>query len=292
MQGFPWIETTNIQEVRSAVSSWRFAGERIALVPTMGYLHEGHLSLVRLARARARRVVVSIFVNPMQFGPSEDLSRYPRDLNRDRDLLAGVEGGIDLLFLPAAELIYPEPFQTAIEVSGVSEGLCGGSRPGHFRGVATVVAKLFNIVLPDVAVFGQKDAQQLAVIRTMARDLDFPVEIAGGPTVREADGLALSSRNTFLSAENRRQALVLSRTLFAARDLISAGQRDGETIRRFLRETLPAEPGVKLEYADAVDAESMAPLFRLRGSVLLAAAIFVGATRLIDNVRIDVPAES
>jgi pantoate--beta-alanine ligase len=282
-------ETGDIAEVRRIVAGWKREGEIVGLVPTMGFLHEGHLSLVRIARSKCGRVVVSIFVNPTQFGPNEDLSRYPRDLDRDRTLLDGIDGGVDLLFLPSAEVMYPEPFLSRIDVEGVSEGLCGASRPGHFRGVATVVAKLFNIVAPDVAVFGEKDAQQLAVIRTMVRDLDFPVEVVGGETVREEDGLALSSRNSYLSEVERRRALVLSRTLFATRGEILDGERDGERVRTGMAGRILAEEGVRLDYAEVVDATTFTPLERLAGKVRLLAAVWVGRTRLIDNVGVDLP---
>jgi pantoate--beta-alanine ligase len=286
MVAAPALETGSIAEVRRAVRGWKRAGEAVAFVPTMGYLHEGHASLVRIARERARRVVVSIFVNPMQFAPGEDLSRYPRDLDRDRGVLASVPGGVDLLFLPEARNVYPVPFFSAVEVSGVSEGLDGASRPGHFRGVATVVAKLFHMVEPDVAVFGRKDAQQLAVIRTMVRDLDFPIEIVPGETVREPDGLAMSSRNSYLSKDERTTALALSRALFAVRDRAAAGERNARLLRDDLAAALSDTDGVRLDYAEIVDGLTMRPKDSVEPETLARAAVFVGKTRLIDNVRI------
>lgn len=275
-------------QVRCAAA--RAEGARIALVPTMGFLHEGHLSLMREARRRAdaggRRglVVASIFVNPTQFGPSEDLSRYPRDL--EGDLAKCGEAGVDRVLAPAApELVFPPSHQTWVEVTGVSQGLCGASRPGHFRGVATVVAKLFNLTRPHVALFGAKDYQQLQVIRAMARDLSMDVEIVGMPIVREPDGLALSSRNAYLSKAERERALALSRALFAARDRASAGTRDAATLRSGIERDL-ALAADRIDYVEIVHPDTLAPVARAEpGSVALVAA-FVGKTRLIDNVTL------
>jgi pantoate--beta-alanine ligase len=254
----------------------------------MGALHEGHLSLVRLAKREgpAAFVVVSIFVNPLQFGPNEDLARYPRDEEKDTRLLE--REGVDLLYLPDPARFYPPDFSTAVEVSGASEGGEGARRPGHFRGVATVVAKLFLQVQPDVAVFGRKDLQQLAVIRRMARDLDFPLRIAVGETVREADGLAMSSRNAYLSPDERRRALDLSRTLLAARARAGHGETDAARLAEDARGQLSAA-GLEVDYVEAVDADTMRPAERVAPGAALAAAIRIGKTRLIDNVFLSDP---
>jgi pantoate--beta-alanine ligase len=268
----------------------REAGARIVLVPTMGYLHDGHASLLREARHRAdaslRRGVAlaTIFVNPTQFGPNEDLSHYPRDL--EGDLAKCAEAGIDRVLAPSdpAQVFLPL-HETWVTVERVAQGLCGASRPGHFRGVATVVAKLFNLTLPHAAIFGEKDFQQLAVIRAMARDLSFGIEIVGMPIVREPDGLALSSRNAYLSADERRRALALSRAVFEARDAAARGERDAWELRTRARERLEAAPA-RVDYVEVVHAETLAPIAEAApGSVMLVAA-FVGATRLIDNVRL------
>jgi pantoate--beta-alanine ligase len=274
-------------ELRRTLDVWRAAGERIGFVPTMGALHAGHLSLVRLARGPAggaTKVVASVFVNPTQFGPSEDFNRYPRQPEKDGAMLA--EAGCDLLFLPGVETIYPPGNATFVEPAGAAEGLEGACRPGHFRGVATVVCALFNLVRADVAVFGEKDAQQLAVIRQMVRDLHLPVEIVPGPTVREADGLAMSSRNAYLSPEERRAATVLHRSLRAAETVIAQGERRGDAVRERLREILNTEPLARVEYAEVVDAESFQPVETLRGRLVLPLAVRIGGTRLIDNIRL------
>ncbi len=251
-------------------------------VPTMGYLHEGHLSLVRRARAENDHVAVSIFVNPTQFGPHEDYDRYPRDLERDLHLLEPL--GVDLVFAPSVEEMYPPGFQTWVVVEEVSRPLEGTARPGHFRGVATVVAKLFHIVQPDRAYFGQKDAQQVAVIRRMIQDLNFPVEIVVCPTVREPDGLAMSSRNTYLNPEERRAATVLFRALQAAKARYEAGERDAERLRETMREVIGAEPLARLDYVSVADPETMQELSRVEGRALLSLAVYIGKTRLIDNI--------
>jgi len=273
-------------ELRRTVDVWRAAGDRIGFVPTMGALHAGHLSLVRLARGRAAKVVASVFVNPTQFGPSEDFNRYPRQPEKDGAMLE--EAGCDLLFLPDVATIYPPGNATFVEPAGAAEGLEGACRPGHFRGVATVVCALFNLVRADVAVFGEKDAQQLAVIRQMVRDLHLPVEIVPGPTVREADGLAMSSRNAYLSAEERRAATVLHRSLRAAEAAIGEGERRGDAVRERLREILNTEPLARVEYAEVVDAESFQPVETLCGRLVLPLAVRIGGTRLIDNIRLTV----
>jgi pantoate--beta-alanine ligase len=279
-------QVRTVEELRSGVRRWRQAGERIGFVPTMGALHEGHLSLVKLARHHSERVVASVFVNPTQFGPSEDFSRYPRQPEKDAAMLA--EAGCDLLFLPEVETMYPPGNTVFVDLGAPSEGLEGHFRPGHFRGVATVVTALFNLVQPDVAVFGEKDAQQLAVVRKLVRDLRFAIEIVPGPTIREEDGLAMSSRNAFLSAEERKAAAVLHRALRAAEAAIAAGERRGDEIRKVLSGMLNSEPLARVEYAEVVDAESFQPLETLRGRLVLPLAVRVGGTRLIDNLQLAV----
>jgi pantoate--beta-alanine ligase len=268
-------------DTRAAVREVRSTRRRVALVPTMGFLHDGHLSLIDRARELADWVGVSVFVNPLQFGPAEDLERYPRDLERDAALAA--ERGADLLFAPSASEMYPapEPWITVSPVGGANR-LCGASRPDHFRGVLTIVAKLFGIFAPDVAIFGQKDFQQVALIRRMVEDLDFPVHIDVVSTVREADGLALSSRNVYLSPVERERALVLFRGLQRCRALFAAGETDGEVLRAALRTEVSVD-GVALEYADVVDPRSLEPLARASEGAVCAVAARVGATRLIDN---------
>lgn len=273
------------EDLRHRVAAWRREGLRVGFVPTMGALHEGHLSLLDRARRLADRTVASIFVNPSQFGPREDLATYPRQEEEDARRLR--REGCDLLFLPAVETIYPPGFCSWVEVGGPAEGLEGAHRPGHFRGVATVVAILLGLVQPDLAVFGEKDAQQMAVIRRLVQDLRLPVEIVAGPTVRTQDGLALSSRNAYLSAEERQAATVLHRALGAARQALEAGERRGEEIRRRLRQVLEAEPRATVDYAEVVDADTFQPLDELRGRVVLPLAVKIGTTRLIDNFHID-----
>jgi pantoate--beta-alanine ligase len=277
------ITVRDAHELRRELALWQVRDRRVGFVPTMGALHAGHLSLVRIARERADRVVASVFVNPAQFGPDEDFSRYPRQPEKDAEMLAAA--GCDLLFLPAVETLYPPGHTVYVEPGGPAEGLEGACRPGHFRGVATVVLGLFNLVRPDVAVFGQKDAQQLAVVRRMVRDLHVPVDVAAAETVREADGLALSSRNAYLSPEERRAAGVLFRALSAAERAIAAGERRGDAVRRILREVLESEPLAQIEYAEAVDGGTFQPLDVLRGQVVLPLAVRIGGTRLIDNFQ-------
>lgn len=277
---------TTIAGVKERVRPRRRAGQTVGFVPTMGYLHEGHLSLVRQARAACDYVVASIFVNPLQFGPREDFSRYPRNLERDAAMLR--ETGCHLLFAPPVAEMYPREMRTFVEPTFLTDHLCGASRPGHFRGVATVVTKLFNIVEPDVAYFGEKDAQQLAVIRRMVADLNMNVTIVGVPTVREADGLAMSSRNAYLSPEERQGARVLSQALRLAADLVARGERDAAAVTAAMARLIAAEPLARLDYAAAVDADTLQPVARLGGRVLLALAVFFGQTRLIDNITLEV----
>jgi len=263
----------------------RSAGRRIGFVPTMGYLHEGHLSLVRAAKALGcDAVAASIFVNPAQFGPGEDFEKYPRDEARDLAMLSGE--GVDAVFLPGVKDVYPDGYQTYVEVSGVSQGLCGAMRPGHFRGVATVVAKLLLAALPHVAVFGEKDFQQLAVIRRMVRDLGLGVEIVGAPIVREADGLAMSSRNKYLAGEDRIAALCLCKGLRASADLFAAGVREPEKLVDVARARILSEPRAKLEYAEARDPETLSPVRSPSERIVILVAARVGPARLIDNITL------
>ena len=271
-----------VADLRSALASFREKGQRIAFVPTMGALHAGHLALVEYARRNAGKVVVSIFVNPKQFGPQEDFERYPRDLEADAAKLR--EAGADLLFAPAVDEVYPPGFSTTVHVAGVSEGMEGARRPGHFDGVATVVARLLGLVLPDVAVFGQKDAQQCAVVMRLVADLGLPVEVHVAPTVREADGLAMSSRNAYLTPDERQAAPALFRALLAAQLVHELGERKAEKLLEAFRRALSAEPRLELDSVDLVDAATMRPVEKVDLPVLLAAAVRVGRTRLIDNV--------
>jgi pantoate--beta-alanine ligase len=276
-------------QLRREIALWHALDRAVGFVPTMGALHAGHLSLVSLARERqADRVVASVFVNPAQFGPNEDFSRYPRQPEKDAAMLE--EAGCDLLFLPDVDTVYPPGHTTYVDLAGPAEGLEGACRPGHFRGVATVVLGLFNLVRPDLAVFGKKDAQQLAVVRHMVRDLHVPVEIVAAETLREEeDGLAMSSRNAYLNPEERRAAGVLFQALTAAEKAIVAGERRGEEVRRILREVLQSEPLARTEYAAAVDGETFQPLNVLRGQVVLPLAVRIGGTRLIDNFQLAIP---
>ncbi len=278
---------SSIAEMREVAAGRRRGGETVGLVPTMGYFHPGHISLMRAAREECDFVAVSLFVNPAQFGLAEDLAAYPRDLARDSDMAEAA--GVDCMFCPRAADMYPDPYLTYIEVEGVGERLCGESRPGHFRGVATVVAKLLNIIPAHRAYFGLKDAQQLWVIRKMARDLDFDVAIVACPTVRASDGVALSSRNVYLDAEERRAAAVLYRSLRLAERMAAGGERDPSSITAAMGEAIAEEPLVSAEYIAAVDWESLQPLERMRGEVLIALAARVGKARLIDNVLLRMP---
>ena len=270
--------------IESVAQMQQFARERrgeIALVPTMGYLHEGHASLMTEARRRAKTVVVSIFVNPTQFGVNEDLDSYPRDFERDKKVAA--QAGVDVIFAPKAADMYPEGYQSYLNVEELTTHLCGASRPGHFRGVTTVVAKLFNIVMPALAVFGKKDFQQLAVIRRMVKDFNFDVEIVGMPIVREADGLALSSRNARLTPEQRKEALCLSRAIAAARDAFGKGERSVATLKEKALTVIGAEKGAEVDYLEFRDQDTLLPQEQANDRTLLALAVRVGSVRLIDN---------
>jgi len=277
--------------MRTAISLTELGAARrsfpgnVGLVPTMGYLHEGHLSLIRRAREDCEHVAVSIFVNPTQFGPKEDLSKYPRDLERDLGLIEPL--GVDLVWIPTAEIMYPTGYQTWVDVETVTRPLEGAMRPGHFRGVTTVVAKLFNAVQPQRAYFGQKDAQQAAVIRQMTRDLNFPIEIVVCPIVREPDGLAMSSRNVYLEPEQRKAATVLYRALNAARNLYENGERDAEGLRQMMREVIASEPLAQMQYVSCADYDTLQELETVTGKTLLSMAVFMGKTRLIDNLVLE-----
>jgi len=273
---------TSLQEM---FAERRKLTEPVGFVPTMGYLHEGHLSLVRRAKQECRSVVVSIFVNPTQFGPQEDLARYPRDLERDLRLLAPLE--VDLVWTPTVDEMYPPGYQTWVTVEEVTRPLEGAMRPGHFRGVTTIVSKLFNAVQPQRAYFGQKDAQQAAVIRQMTRDLNYPIEIVVCPTVREADGLAMSSRNVYLSPTERQAATVLYRALRAAEQAYQAGERNAERLRAVMRQVLESEPLVRVQYVSCADFDTLQELDEVRGKALLSMAVFIGNTRLIDNIVLE-----
>jgi pantoate--beta-alanine ligase len=278
------ISIETIVDVRAACDNARARGGSVGLVPTMGYFHEGHRSLMRAARTAHDLVVVSLFVNPTQFSPTEDLDAYPRDL--DADTAVAIAEGVDVLFSPSVDEMYPDGARTTVHVADLTEGLCGASRPGHFDGVTTIVAKLFSIVGPCTAYFGRKDAQQLAVVRRMATDLDLPVRVVGSPLVREPDGVAMSSRNSYLSSDERRRATVLVRSLHAAADAVVSGERDARAVRRILSETLASEPAVRVDYAEVVDAATLEPVDRIEYDTLIALAAFVGKTRLIDNISI------
>jgi len=269
-----------VEQVKSALHE--FKGQRLGFVPTMGALHEGHLSLIRAAKAQCKTVVVSIFVNPTQFGPKEDLAKYPRPFERDCQLLE--REGVDVLFAPTAEEMYPQGAVTWVEVESMSGKLCGRSRPGHFRGVTTVVSKLFHIVGPAAAFFGQKDAAQAAIIRRMVRDLVFPVEIVVCPIVRELDGLAMSSRNAYLSPEERKSALALSRALHEVQEYFDRGERRTARLLEAGTNEISQNPGVRLDYFEAVDPHTLEAKPEVNGPTLVAVAAFVGSTRLIDNV--------
>lgn len=270
-----------ISEVRNEVKNWRKQGLFVGLVPTMGYLHEGHKSLIDRACKENDKVVVSVFVNPTQFGPGEDLATYPRDIQRDAALCE--DAGAALIFNPEPEEMYFDDFHTYVTMESLSDELCGKTRPIHFRGVCTVVSKLFHIVAPDRAYFGQKDAQQLAIIKRMVRDLNFDIEIVGCPIVREADGLAKSSRNTYLNPEERKAALVLSKAVGLGQELIQKGERNADVIVEKMKQLIEEEPLAKIDYVQAVDAISIQPVAEIKGTVLVAMAVYIGKTRLIDN---------
>ena len=275
------IISGSVQETRKVIGNWKKRGFSVGLVPTMGYLHPGHISLIERARKENDMVVVSIFVNPIQFGPNEDLDKYPRDMAHDREVCE--KAGAELIFAPEPSEMYPSENLVFVDIKELGNGLCGAKRPGHFRGVCTVVSKLFNIVLPDRAYFGEKDVQQLAIIRRMVKDLNFGTEIVSCPIVREPDGLAMSSRNLYLSPEERKAALSLSRSLSAAKELMRKGEKDAVKIREAIVAGISAEPLVKIDYAEIVDSADLSPVEKIEKPVLAAAAVYFGKTRLIDN---------
>jgi pantoate--beta-alanine ligase len=271
----------SIPEMQQAAEGWRGEGKKIALVPTMGYLHEGHLELMRAVRPQSDVLVISIFVNPAQFGPGEDFERYPRDL--ERDIRLATETGVDIAFIPQVNDMYPEGYQTFVNVTEVTGPLCGRSRPAFFRGVTTVVTKLFNIVKPHVAIFGEKDFQQLVTIRRMVQDLDMDIEIIGHPILREADGVAMSSRNAYLTPEQRRKAIRLNRSLREAQTLVQGGDKTGEAILKKVREVLAEGDEVRIDYTQLCDPMTLQEVTQITGPTLLALAVHVGVARLIDN---------
>ena len=275
------ILARTVKEVKDQVREWKKQGFSVGLVPTMGYRHEGHQSLVKRAVAENDKVVVSVFVNPIQFAPNEDLETYPRDLEADCALCEST--GAAMVFHPEPSEMYGDDFTTFVDMTGVTKELCGKSRPTHFRGVCTVVNKLFNIVTPDKAYFGQKDAQQLAVIRRMVRNLNMNLEVVGCPIIREADGLAKSSRNTYLSAEERKAALVLSKAIFLGEKMIKDGERDGDKVLSAMTELIESEPLAKIDYVEMVKWDSIEIHHQIDGPVLTAIAVYIGKTRLIDN---------
>ena len=277
---------STIKEVREIVKAWKAEGKSIGFVPTMGYLHEGHESLIKRAVAENDVAVVSIFVNPMQFGPTEDLASYPRDLEADSKLCEA--DGAKLIFHPEPEEMYHDGFCSFVDMNGLTNALCGLSRPVHFRGVCTVVSKLFNIVKPDRAYFGEKDAQQLAVIKRMVDDLNMDIEIIGCPIIREADGLAKSSRNTYLSEETRKQAVILSKALRQGKEMIEAGERNPEVVKKIIRDTIETMPLAKIDYVEMVDFKTFENVTEITGEVLTAVAVYIGKTRLIDNFIIQI----
>jgi pantoate--beta-alanine ligase len=286
VRGFFMEIVSDPGDMQAVSLAWRKLGQQIALVPTMGYFHDGHLALMRYGRQHGDRLVVSLFVNPTQFGPSEDLDRYPRDLKQDAARARKV--GVDVLYTPAAADMYPPGYQTYVSVEDLSQPMCGASRPGHFRGVATVVLKLFHQVLPHLAIFGEKDYQQLAVIKRMVADLNVAVEVVGRPIVREADGLAMSSRNSYLSPEERRSALGLYQALTEARVLAASGENNADKILSGVKQTLSANPHTRLDYAVLVDPATLQNVGTIHGSARLAVAAWVGTTRLIDNMLLEV----
>lgn len=276
------METTKeIKEIRTIVAQWKKEGRTVGLVPTMGFLHQGHESLIRQSVKENDKTVVSVFVNPIQFGKNEDLETYPRDFNRDKDLCT--TAGADLIFHPEPQEMYPDNFFTYVDMTTITDRLCGSNRPGHFQGVCTVVSKLFHIINPDKAYFGQKDAQQLSVIEKMVSDLNFDIEVVGCPTVREEDGLAKSSRNSYLSPQERKAALVIFKALTQCRHRIEAGERSANLLIKELKESLNREPLAHIDYVEIVDWEVLQPVDKIEKPVLVAVAVFIGSTRLIDN---------
>ncbi len=279
------IENT-AQKVRETVKEWKSQGLSVGLVPTMGYLHEGHQSLIKKAVRQNDRVVVSIFVNPIQFAPGEDLETYPRDLEKDSALCS--ETGADLIFHPQPKEMYPDGFSTQVVMNNLTTELCGKTRPTHFSGVCTVVSKLFNIVNPDRAYFGEKDAQQLAIVKRMVKDLNFDIEIVGCPIVREPDGLAKSSRNTYLNAEERKAALILSKAIALGKKMTSDGEKSSQAVIKAMTDLINTESLAKIDYVSVVNAETIQPIDIISGEVLTAIAVYIGKTRLIDNFMITV----
>ena len=277
---------STVAETRAIIKEWKKNGLKVGLVPTMGYLHEGHLSLIKKAVSENDRVVVSIFVNPTQFGPNEDYETYPRDINKDSALCESA--GADIIFHPEASEMYPEGACTYVNMTGLTDALCGKSRPTHFQGVCTVVSKLFNITTPDNAYFGQKDAQQLAVIKRMVKDLNFDINITGCPIVREEDGLAKSSRNTYLNKEERKAALVLHRAITCGQSLVNNGERNASVVINRMKDIINAEPLAKTDYVEIVDMNTMESVSVIKGEILCAIAVYIGKTRLIDNFIVNV----
>lgn len=272
---------STVDETRAQVKEWKKQGLTVGLVPTMGFLHEGHQSLIKKAVEENDKVVVSVFVNPIQFAPNEDLETYPRDLEADKKLCEST--GADLIFHPTPDEMYPDGFSTHIQMDNLTKELCGKTRPTHFGGVCTVVGKLFNIVKPDKAYFGQKDAQQLAIIKRMVRDLNFDLEVVGCPIIREPDGLAKSSRNTYLSADERKAALILSKSIELGKELVASGEKNAQTIIKAMTDKINTEPLARIDYVNVVDALNIEPIDVIKGETLVAIAVYIGKTRLIDN---------
>jgi pantoate--beta-alanine ligase len=287
LEALEMIILDKVIEVRKEIKTASKNAKTIGLVPTMGFLHDGHLSLIKRAREENDLVVVSIFVNPTQFGPGEDLESYPRNLERDSSLAESA--GADIIFAPSVEEIYPNGYNTYVEVEGeMTKKLCGASRPGHFKGVATVVSKLFNIIAPDRAYFGQKDAQQVAVIEQIVRDLNFDIEIVSCPIVREKDGLAMSSRNIYLNEDERKDAVILSQSLFEAEKMIKNGERDPLKLKEFIIKNINTKPNVEIDYVEIVNSKTLEDVKEIKGDVLIALAVKIGRARLIDNICMEV----
>lgn len=276
----------SIEEMRNQIKKWKKCGKKIGFVPTMGYLHQGHMSLVERAKKENDIVVLSIFVNPMQFGPDEDFFAYPRDMKQDKILCETYQ--VDAIFCPQAEEMYEKGYSCFVDMNTLTQGLCGKSRPGHFRGVQTIVLKLFHIIEPDQAYFGQKDAQQLIVIRKMVKDLNLDIRIVGCPIVREEDGLAISSRNTYLSVEERKAALILSESLAKAKKQMEEGELDAITLKEEIRKKIKSEPLAVIDYVEIVDTNTLSSITRLNGNILIAIAVWIGKTRLIDNIMVKI----